>query len=371
MEKFKEAFLECEKLMKIDHTNQNVQTAFNRLRNILKETGQFDNLRSQTNKPVKEEHVKEQPVKEDLTAIYNDLKAKGNDYVKKGEYNYAVGFYTKCIELDADNTVGYLNRSLCYVKLNQADMAIADSGFVLDREPNNVKALYRRASAYKIKKNYELVEADLKKLLNLEANNLIAAKEYKEICEILTRAEEDKKKELVRQKEMIEAKLKSLEEDMAREKKNFKEKEMAKDVEKVNETVVTKEKLASPVTFNKISNGYEFLQGWNSVNPKDIDSYGRLLMSMSPKDLPVFIGSKLDDEMLSRLIKAIHRLKNNKEQAEGFDAVQYLNCLTKTQRFNVTKLFVDKEDVKLIQEVLKRADSDPDVSESVRKAFDL
>ena len=146
--------------MKIDHTNQNVQRAYNRLKNVLKETGQFDR------RSPPPQSTKPETTKEDLTFMYNDLKAKGNDYVKKGEFNYALGFYTKCIELEPANTVGYLNRSLCYVKLNQPDFAIADSGFVLERDASNVKALYRRASAYKIKKCYELVEADLKKLLS-------------------------------------------------------------------------------------------------------------------------------------------------------------------------------------------------------------
>ncbi len=353
LEKFKEAFLECEELMKIDHTNQNAQRAYNRLRSVLKETGEFDKLR-----PVlAEKKGEKQPSREELNLMYNELKAKGNEYVKKGEFNYALGFYTKCIELDPANTVGYLNRSLCYVKLNQPDMAIADSGFVLERDASNVKALYRRASAYKIKKNYDLVAADLKKLLILEPNNQIAAKEYKEVCELVAKSGTNK----VLIDEVAETRAKEITGEALPEPKK---KELIKE-----KLVTQRPVIIAPVNFTKISNGYEFLQGWNSVNPRDIDSYGRLLTSMSPNDLPVYIGSKLDDDMLSKLIKAIHRLDRG-DNGGNFNAIEYLKCLSRTQRFNVTKLFLDKEHIGLIKEVLA-GHADSDKADSVQKAFDL
>ncbi len=54
--------------------------------------------------------------------------------------------------------------------------------------------------------------------------------------------------------------------------------------------------------FTNVSNAYEFLQSWNSINPKDKEGYDLLLSSIDPSYLPKFIGSKLDDDMLVTVI---------------------------------------------------------------------
>ena len=374
LEKFKDAFSQYEELMKLDHTNQNVQRDFNRIRQILKDSGDFEKMRNSSNasasspaKIVREKSIEttDNKAQASIADLYADYKNKGNEYVRKSEFQYAVGFYTKCVDLDKENVIGYLNRSLCYVKLNQADLAIQDCTFVLERDPTNVKALYRRASANKLKTSYELVAKDLKEVLRLEPNNEIAAKELKEISSLLAKTNPNK---------VLITEVESKPEPVPKNLKNTQIKaepvvEKRPETKKI-EAGNSKQEPApqKPVTFSQITNGYEFLQGWNKISPKDIASYGRLLEIIDPRNLPGFIGNKLDDEMLNRLIKAIHKL--NAENTD-FNGVLYLKYLSMTQRCSVTKLFIDSEYLNVVKEVVMSKGSNAEDVEVVRKAFEI
>lgn len=370
LEKYADAFSEYEKIMKLDNSVQNIQMNYNRIRNILKENGQFDKVRvKKADKPSAKSQAQEttQPKVEDISELYNEYKTKGNEYVKKAEYQYALGFYTKCIDLDSTNVIGYLNRSLCHVKLNQPDQAITDCTFVLEQDKNNVKALYRRASANKLKQKYDLVAKDLKKLLNLEPNNQIAASEYKSVTALL---EKIPKKTLIKEVTPEKQPRKPIiEEIKVQENKKVISEPIKKDVVKEEINTVKPEKVTKPLVFTKITNGYEFLQGWNSINPKDKDSYARLLIHVDAEDLSYFIGTKLDDDMLNQLIESIHKLHCQNEP--GFQALVYLKSLSKTKRFDVTKLFIDKEHSNLVKEVTESKKYKSIDAECVRKAFGI
>ncbi len=88
--------------------------------------------------------------------------------------------------------MAYLNRSLCYIKCNNADLALEDSNFVLKKDKTNVKALFRRAISYKMKLNYDLAIEDLKMLVSLEKNNQIAIQELEEIKKLKSDASKSK-----------------------------------------------------------------------------------------------------------------------------------------------------------------------------------
>ena len=380
LEKYADAFREYEKIMRLDNTVPNVQMNYNRIRNILKETGQLDKIRTKESsfknqaQEIKPRAAAEPKTTQNISELYNEYKSKGNEYVKKAEYQYALGFYTKCIDLDKSNVIGYLNRSLCYVKLNQPDKAISDCSFVLEQDKNNVKALYRRASANKLKQKYELVAKDLKKLLSLEPNNQIAASEYKSINALLAK---NPNKVLIKEVTPEKGPKKPLViEEIKEEKKVVPEpvrkeavEEKFKPLQPEKPKTVQPEKISKPLEFNKITNGYEFLQGWNSINPKDKESYPRLLMKVDAKDLSTFIGSKLDDDMLNRLIESIHKLHFQNEK--GFDASEYLKSLSKTKRFDVTKLFIDSEHSNLVKEVAQSKNFKSSDAVLVKKAFSI
>ena len=190
LEKFADAFLVYETLMKIDSKFSNVQLNYNRVRNLLKETGQLSKILAATSStpvvaPAEKSAAKpveiETPVTPSKESLYEESKARGNEFVKQNDFATAIQHYSKCIEIDSVNPVAYLNRSLCYLKCNQAELALRDSSFVLENESKNVKALFRRAMAHKMKLNYEAAVEDLTTLVKLEKNNQIAIQELEGI----------------------------------------------------------------------------------------------------------------------------------------------------------------------------------------------
>ncbi|RKP20930.1 hypothetical protein ROZALSC1DRAFT_12086, partial [Rozella allomycis CSF55] len=54
-----------------------------------------------------------------------EMKNKGNEFFKKGDYKKALGYYSQGIEL-MESPVLYVNRALARMKLEQYDHAIAD-----------------------------------------------------------------------------------------------------------------------------------------------------------------------------------------------------------------------------------------------------
>lgn len=299
LEKYSDAFFEFEALMKIDSSFKNVQQSYNRICKILNENGDLKKLKEKTkqNAKLESEQIKEKDIKKDEpkgqlkeadkkdNKQYEDFKSKGNECVKQDDYENALIFYNKCIEIDNSNPIAYLNRSLCYLKLNRPDSAINDCSFVLQTEKLNVKALYRRSSANRMKKMYNLVADDLKLLLSIEPNNQIA---IKDLNEILIKKENEEK---ITQKQINS--------DMNIQINGQDKVKM--------ETLKAEPKMVKKTKdLIKVSNAYEFMQSWNSINNNDKEGYARILLNIETSNLPKFIGSKLDDEMLSKVKSFLH-----------------------------------------------------------------
>jgi hypothetical protein len=270
---------------------------------------------------------------------YEELKSNGNELVKRQDYKSALEQYTECIKLDASQPIAYLNRSLCYLKLNDANGALSDSTFVLEKEPTNVKALYRRALAHKMRGSLIDARNDLERLLGIEAKNQMARDEIEKIRVELE--EEDKKKK--REQELL------LQEEKRRKAANVKKFEPVK---------VTSTKVYD---FSSISNGYEFLQAWNSISPGDYGNYAKLLENVNPADLAKFIGSKLDDQMFTALIRALREIKQNNKTVD-----EYLKALSSVQRFGIIKMFMNQETKNIIVSILDQSKSD-----QIKKLYDI
>jgi TPR repeat protein len=68
-----------------------------------------------------------------------EMKEKGNEHFKIGNFTEALIFYTKAIKLDNKQASLYSNRALCELKLEKFELARQDSEDAIDLEPNNVK----------------------------------------------------------------------------------------------------------------------------------------------------------------------------------------------------------------------------------------
>ena len=78
-----------------------------------------------------------------------------SEYDKK-DYNTAIKYLTKSIELNPNYDVAYINRGLAYSHLNDNKKAIEDFNNALKISPNNILALLNTAGTYKNIKNYDI-----------------------------------------------------------------------------------------------------------------------------------------------------------------------------------------------------------------------
>lgn len=74
-------------------------------------------------------------------------KSRGDDAFKNKDYHTAVDAYTQAIDLDPNEATLLSNRSLCWIRLGQAEMALADAKACRALNPNWSKACYREGAA--------------------------------------------------------------------------------------------------------------------------------------------------------------------------------------------------------------------------------
>jgi len=116
-------------------------------------------------------------------------KGKGSTLFKEKQYHGAAIRYSKAVKYVATaaasgasespeleemlklRTLCLLNLSAAQLQLNLQDCVVANCDRVLQVEPTNVKALYRRAKALLNMKDFEAARLDLKKAKELEPNN--------------------------------------------------------------------------------------------------------------------------------------------------------------------------------------------------------
>ncbi|KAJ8635529.1 hypothetical protein MRB53_009796 [Persea americana] len=125
-------------------------------------------------------------------------KDEGNTFFKAGEYWHASKKYEKAaryVEYDhsfSDEEITKanalkiscnLNNAACKFKLGDYDETSRLCTKVLDLDPYNVKALYRRSQSYLRASDFEKAEEDLKKALSIDPNNRDVKVEYKKLKE--------------------------------------------------------------------------------------------------------------------------------------------------------------------------------------------
>lgn len=113
-------------------------------------------------------------------------KEMGNEHFKNQHYLEAVECYSRALQecpQDHECRVVFLkNRAACFLKLEKFVSALDDCTQALQINPNDVKALYRRALAYEASGNLTRAFADLKCLLSVDPRN----KEATELARKLT-----------------------------------------------------------------------------------------------------------------------------------------------------------------------------------------
>lgn len=108
-------------------------------------------------------------------------KEEGNVLFRKGSFEAALVQYTKAIDL-CEDPAGALalalrnNRAACNHQLSDYTAVVADTSFVLDHEPANIKALTRRMLALEPLERFKAALEDARGVLRQDPRNEIANK---------------------------------------------------------------------------------------------------------------------------------------------------------------------------------------------------
>ncbi|KAJ2992496.1 hypothetical protein HDV02_003039 [Globomyces sp. JEL0801] len=99
-----------------------------------------------------------------------DRKERGNQLFKRGDYDSAIRAYSVGIQMGSEeyDLVLRLNRACVYLADGRFDNAKVDAEYVVERDPSNVKALYRAGKAHYQLCNFEKAADYYKKLVNID-----------------------------------------------------------------------------------------------------------------------------------------------------------------------------------------------------------
>ncbi|XP_061395857.1 RNA polymerase II-associated protein 3-like, partial [Musca vetustissima] len=115
----------------------------------------------------------------------NEIKDRGNSFVKLGQYDMAIEEYNKAIELYPDDAIYYSNRALCYLKMERYDECIDDCDRATEIDNLAVKAYYRRMQANECLGNNMDALKDCTTVLMIEPKNSEANRSLERINERL------------------------------------------------------------------------------------------------------------------------------------------------------------------------------------------
>jgi len=76
-----------------------------------------------------------------------EAKDKGNKFFSSKNYNDAISWYTKAIQLDPTDSAFYSNRAAAYMAVNKFEEALKDSESCIKAKPDWVKGHYRKGLA--------------------------------------------------------------------------------------------------------------------------------------------------------------------------------------------------------------------------------
>ncbi|XP_028281034.1 sperm-associated antigen 1 isoform X2 [Parambassis ranga] len=254
---------------------------------------------------------------------FTTLKQEGNEFVKKGQHQDAVGKYTECLKLKPDECAIYTNRALCYLKLERFTEAKQDCDAALKLEPTNKKAFYRRAMANKGLKDYVACSSDLQEVLQQDPNVQEAEKELEEVTVLLRQSLADS--------------------SPAKPRKTVPITEVEGDEDMTPAPNSESSCRGDNSTINlQPTNAYEFGQSLSAARfSRNTAACAELLASTPPETLPEFLSTHLDGHTVSFIMQALdsHLLEKDPNLV-----YQHLNHLHTTHRFSVVLMLLEKDE---------------------------
>ncbi|KAL6006869.1 hypothetical protein ACLOJK_032365 [Asimina triloba] len=84
-----------------------------------------------------------------------EAKARGEEAFRRKDHLMAVDAYTQAIDLDPNDGTLLSNRSLCWIRLGQAEQALADAKACRALRPDWAKACYREGAALRLLQRFD------------------------------------------------------------------------------------------------------------------------------------------------------------------------------------------------------------------------
>ncbi|XP_012569598.1 uncharacterized protein [Cicer arietinum] len=84
-----------------------------------------------------------------------ESKSRGDEAFKRKDYHMAIDSYTQAIDLNPNDATLLSNRSLCWIRLGQAEQALADAKACRALKPDWSKACYREGAALRILQKFD------------------------------------------------------------------------------------------------------------------------------------------------------------------------------------------------------------------------
>ena len=94
---------------------------------------------------------------------------RGDAYHRKGDFDLAIGEYTKAIELKLDYTNAYNNRGVAYYNKGDYEKAIVDFNRAIDLRPDDAKTYFGRGDAYADRGEFDKAINDYNTALGLNS----------------------------------------------------------------------------------------------------------------------------------------------------------------------------------------------------------
>ncbi|XP_045900678.1 sperm-associated antigen 1-like isoform X2 [Micropterus dolomieu] len=342
LERYRQAYVDYKTVLQIDNSVQAAHDSVNRITRLLIEQDGpewREKLPDIPRVPLSaQQHRREEPPSAEVLqaraekaardaerkaeAQFTALKQEGNDFVKKGQYQDALGKYTECLKLKPEECAIYTNRALCYLKQERFTEAKQDCDAALKLEPSNKKAFYRRALANKGLKDYLACSSDLQEVLQQDPNVQEAEKELEEVTVLLRQS-------------LANA-------SPAKPRRTVPITEVDSDEETTAVTNTESSCRGKDIGVNlKPTDAYEFGQALNAARcSRNTAACADLLASTSPEMLPQFLSTQLDGHTISFIMQALdsHLLERDPNLV-----YQHLNHLHTTNRFSVVLMLLEKD----------------------------
>ncbi|XP_059649308.1 uncharacterized protein LOC132295173 isoform X2 [Cornus florida] len=112
-----------------------------------------------------------------------DAKARAEYAFKQKDYLMATDAYTQAIDLDPTDAILLSNRSLCWIRLGQADHALADAKACRALRPDWPKACYREGAALRLLQKFDEAANSFYEGVQLDPENKELVNAFREAVE--------------------------------------------------------------------------------------------------------------------------------------------------------------------------------------------